>query len=160
MPQKTTNSLRHELTRRATPIPQLTQVKVPLNPSSTNRSRSSAKSTLIKDIVPMKKDANSLMDLTNSAKTMNTTLSTRQRNVEVLKTITIAFTETAVISFMWLGLHKKKSILGFAMKKGMTWKWNWSEELVKKSQKYSSYSFELINDLYLVCSILNNHFEF
>ena len=150
MAQKTTSSPRLAPIRRATPIPPSTQAKVRLSLRWTNRSPNSAKSIWITAIVLTKKDVSSLMGLTNSAKTINTTLSTKQKNAEVLKTTTTACTETVATSFMWLVLLKKIVTLQYAIKRVMTWRWNWSEKLFKKSQKYWGYYFELVNDLYLV----------
>ena len=100
MALKTISSISLELIRRATPTPQLTQAKVRLNPSLTNKSLSSAKSTWIMGIVLTKKGASSLMDLINSVKTISTTPSIKQRNVVVLKTTITVFTETDATSFM------------------------------------------------------------
>ena len=121
-------------TRRAIPIPLLNQGNAWLNPSQTNRSHNSAKSLWTMDIALTIKDASSLTASINWERTMNTTQSTRLRNVEVLKTITSVFTEIGATLSMWLFLHRNKVILQFAAIGALTFKWNWSEDLPKKSQ--------------------------
>ena len=74
--------------------------KDPLMPGITSSSHSYAKNIWKMDTVPMKKDASLPMDLDNSVKTINTTLSTKQKNVVALKTTTFAYTEIDATSFM------------------------------------------------------------
>ena len=59
-------------------------------------------------IAPMKKDANSHMDSTNSGKIITTTPSTRLKNVEALKTITSASTEIVATLYIPKELHNRQ----------------------------------------------------